>query len=422
LIEELQSLSRPLAAKNNNELAVICPEDIGSMRSDLTKVKQCLLNLLGNSGKFTSDGKLTLEVSRSQGPAGPSVAFRVSDTGIGMSREQIGKLFQTFSQADATTTKKFGGTGLGLAITRHFCTILGGDIKVESEPGEGSTFTITLPDRAGEPAICAPAAVPRVAEAPAGAATILVVDDDPAVLDLLSITLGREGYRVIHARTGEEAITQARAHRPQAITLDVIMPQMDGWSVLVALKADPELRDIPVVVVSIVKDRGMALTLGAADFMTKPVDRASLTAMLRQYCPVAGSGPVLLVEDDQATRDATRRMLYKLGFKAAEAANGREALKWLEDNGPPALILLDLMMPEMDGFAFLEAIRGRPAVRHVPVVVLTAKDLTAEEKQMLTGRTAQVLAKGETSNHDLGEAIRRCIVPPPVDAEHLPTA
>jgi CheY-like chemotaxis protein len=350
------------------------------------------------------------------------VAFRVSDTGIGMSEEQIGKLFQAFSQADATTTKKFGGTGLGLAITRHFCTILGGEITVESEPGEGSTFTITLPDRVGEPAIGAPAAVPRVAEAPAGAATILVVDDDPAVLDLLSITLGREGYRVIHARTGEEAIAQARAHRPSAITLDVIMPRMDGWSVLVALKADPELRDIPVVVVSIVKDRGTALTLGAADFMTKPVDRASLTAILRQHCPVAGSGPILLVEDDQATRDATRRMLYKLGFTAAEAANGRDALKWLSENEPPALILLDLMMPEMDGFAFLDAIRDRPALKAVPVVVLTAKDLTAEEKQILTGRTAQVLAKGDTSNQDLGEAIRRCIAPPPVDAEHEPTA
>jgi adenylate cyclase len=419
LIEELQSIAKPLVAKNNNRMEVICPADIGSMRSDLTKVKQSLLNLLSNSSKFTSDGKLTLEVSRSPGPEAPTVVFKVSDTGIGMTDEQVGKLFQAFSQADATTTKKFGGTGLGLAITRHFCTILGGDITVESEPGKGSTFTIALPDRAAA-AAAAPAA-PRVAEAPAGASTILVVDDDPAVLDLLSITLGKEGYRVIHARSGEEAIAQARAHRPQAITLDVIMPRMDGWSVLVALKADPELRDIPVVVVSIVKDRGMALTLGAADFMTKPVDRASLTAMLRQHCPVAGTGPVLLVEDDLATRDSTRRMLDKLGFAAAEAANGREALRWLEDNGPPSMILLDLMMPVMDGFAFLEAIKEHPALRHVPVVVLTAKDLSGEEKQLLTGRTAQVLAKGETSSIDLAEAIRRCTRRPAGEARAIPT-
>jgi signal transduction histidine kinase/DNA-binding response OmpR family regulator len=418
LFEELQSIARPLVAKNNNRLEVVCPDDIGAMKSDLTKVKQCLLNLLGNSGKFTSDGKLTLEVSRSQGPSGPMVAFRVSDTGIGMSEQQVGKLFQAFSQADASTTKKFGGTGLGLAITRHFCTILGGDISVQSKPGEGSSFTITLPDRTGA---AAAAAAPRIAEAPEGAATILVVDDDPAVLDLLSITLGKEGYRVIHARTGEEAIAQARAHRPQAITLDVIMPRMDGWSVLVALKADPELRDIPVVVVSIVKDRGMALTLGAVDFMTKPVDRASLTAMLRHHCPVAGAGPVLLVEDDEAARERTRRVLDRLGFAAAEAGNGLEALRWLEANGPPSLILLDLMMPEMDGFAFLEAIQGHPAVDQVPVVVLTAKDLSREEKQMLSGRTAHVLAKGETSNLDLGEAIRRCIGPPPADVRPVAT-
>jgi len=427
LIEELQSIARPLVAKNNNRLEVICPADIGKMKSDLTKVKQSLLNLLSNGSKFTSNGKLTLEVSRASGPEGgpdgPMVVFRVSDTGIGMMPEHMNKLFQAFSQADATTTKKFGGTGLGLAITRHFCTILGGDISVESEQGKGSTFTITLPDRTGEaPAAAAAQTAPRVAEAAEGASTILVVDDDPAVLDLLSITLGKEGYRVIHARSGEEAIAQARAHRPQAITLDVVMPRMDGWSVLVALKADPELRDIPVIVVSIVKDRGMALTLGAADFMTKPVDRASLTAMLRQHSPVAGAGPVLLVEDDEAAREATRRMLDKLGFRAAEATNGREALGWLEANPPPSLILLDLMMPEMDGFAFLEAIKGNPGLCHIPVVVLTAKELSAEEKQLLTGRTAHVLAKGDTSSIDLAEAIRRSIRRPAGEAKLVPTA
>jgi adenylate cyclase len=420
LVDELQSIARPLVARNNNRLEVICPADIGPMRSDLTKVKQCLLNLLSNSGKFTSDGTLKLEVSRLSAEGTPMVKFRVSDTGIGMTAEQMGKLFQAFSQADATTTKKFGGTGLGLAITKHFCTILGGDIGVESEPGRGSTFTITLPDRTG--AGVEKTSPPRVAAAPEGAATILVVDDDPAVLDLLSITLGKEGYRVIHARTGEEAMAQARAHRPQAITLDVVMPRMDGWSVLVALKADPDLRDIPVVVVSIVKDRGMALSLGAADFMTKPVDRASLTALLRQHCPVKGSNPVLIVEDDPAAREATRRTLEKLGFKAAEAENGLKALHWLEANPPPSLILLDLMMPEMDGFAFLEAVKGKPAVRHVPVVVLTAKELSAEEKQTLAGRTAQVLAKHETKMVDLAEAIRRSIRRPADEARPVPTA
>jgi CheY-like chemotaxis protein len=397
-------------AKNNNRLEVICPAEIGSMRSDLTKVRQSLLNLLSNASKFTENGTLTLEVSRAPplgGTVGGTVRFRVSDTGIGMTEAQMSKLFQAFAQADTTTTKRFGGTGLGLAITKHFCTILGGEISVESQPGKGSTFTITLPDRGGP--IPVPASPPRVSDVPESAATILVVDDDPAVLDLMSITLGKEGYRVIHARTGEEAITQARAYRPQAITLDVVMPRMDGWTVLTALKADPDLCDIPVVVVSILRERGIAFSLGAADFMTKPVDRASLTAMLRRYCADTDSDPVLIVEDDPSAREAARRMLERLGFTAAEAASGVEALRWLDSHPPPALILLDLIMPEMDGFAMLEAMRKRPTLENVPVVVLTAKQLTAEEKSLLSGRTEKVLAKEATSNIELAEAIRRCI-------------
>jgi signal transduction histidine kinase/DNA-binding response OmpR family regulator/HAMP domain-containing protein len=411
LIAEVQSIVRPLVAKNNNRMEIICPAEIGVMRSDLTKVKQSLLNLLSNSSKFTTDGLLTLEVSPLRTEAGSAVRFRVADSGIGMTEAQMSKLFQAFSQADTTTTKRFGGTGLGLAITRHFCVILGGDITVESEPGKGSTFTITLPDRSE--AMPAPASLPRVSDVPEDAATILVVDDDPAVLDLLSIMLGKEGYRVIHARTGEEAMVQARAHRPRVITLDVVMPLVDGWTVLTALKSDPDLRDIPVVVLTILKDRGTALTLGAADFMTKPVDRASLMGMLRRYCPSARIGPVLLVEDDPAARESTRRLLEKLGFSTAEAANGVEGLRWLQEHPSPALILLDLMMPEMDGFAFLEALQNYPALRQVPVVVLTAKQLTTEEKRMLSGRTERILAKEATSNLELAEAIRRCVREPP---------
>jgi CheY-like chemotaxis protein len=285
--------------------------------------------------------------------------------------------------------------------------MLGGDIRVESELGKGSRFTITLPDRI-EVAIVAPLK-PRVSDVPDGAATILVVDDDPAVLDLLSIALGKEGYRVVHARSSEEALAQARAVHPQAITLDILMPHMDGWSVLVALKADPDLRDIPVVVVTILKDRGMALTLGAADFMTKPVDRASLTAMLSRYSAGPTTGSVLLVDDDAAARATACRIVAKLGYDVAEAANGVEALRWLDAHPPPALILLDLIMPQMDGFAFLEAIRERPALQNISVVILTAKQLTAEEKRALSGRTEQVLAKEATSGLELAEAIRRIL-------------
>lgn len=407
LVREVQSIVRPLVTKNNNKLEVICPEDIGHLRSDLTKVKQSLLNLLSNSAKFTSDGTITLKLWRAPAPGGSTVSFEVSDTGIGMTPEQQKKLFRSFTQADTTTTKRFGGTGLGLAITKHFCVMLGGDVTVESTPGKGSTFTITLPNRDETgtlPATDQPAQ-PWVAGAP----TILVVDDDPAALRLLSRTLEKEGYKVIEARTGKEAMEQARAHRPAVITLDVLMPHMDGWSVLGALKADAELRDIPVIMITVMKERGMAFSLGAADFMTKPVDRTALKTMLRRYVPVGTQSPVLLVEDDPDSRDSTRRVLARLGLEVAEAKNGQEGLDWLDSHPQPTLILLDLMMPVMDGFEFLKELQKRPNLQNIPVVVLTAKQLTAEEIDALTGSTQRVLAKQGTTHVELAVAIRKCL-------------
>jgi signal transduction histidine kinase/DNA-binding response OmpR family regulator len=408
LVGEIEAMIRPLAAKNENTLEVVCPPGIGRMRSDLTKVKQSVLNLLGNSSKFTSAGRIALTVSRNTAATGSTISFRVSDTGIGMSAAETAKLFQAFTQADTATTKRFGGTGLGLAITKHFCDMLGGDIAVESEPGKGSIFTITLPDR-GVIESAPISAEPRVSEVADGATTVLVVDDDPVSLDLLSMTLGKEGYRVIHARSGEEALEQARAHRPQAITLDVLMPRMDGWSVLVALKADPVLRAIPVIMVTVLKDRGLAFSLGASDFMTKPVDRVGLASMLRQYRTSGADGVVFIVEDDPSTRDATRRLLEKLGLTVAEASNGLEGLRWLDGHPAPALILLDLMMPVMDGFEFLDELQRRPTLGNVPVVVLTAKQLSPEEITVLTGRTQRIMTKQATSNVELVAAIRKCV-------------
>ena len=418
LVREIQSIIRPLVAKNNNKLDVICPEDIGDFRSDLTKVKQSLLNLLGNSAKFTKDGKITLKIWRTASPSAPTVSFQVTDTGIGMTPDQLSKLFQTFTQADTTTTKRFGGTGLGLAITKHFCVMLGGDVTVESTPGKGSTFTITLPDRDG--AETTPAVEEPIQERVDGAPTVLTVDDDPAALHLLSKALIREGYNVIEARTGKQALDQARAHRPAAITLDVLMPHMDGWSVLAALKADPELREIPVIMITVLKERGLAFSLGASDFMTKPVDRAALKSMLQRYVPCGTQAPVLLVEDDPASREATRRVVTRLGLNVEECADGRDALIWLEQHPLPALILLDLMMPVMDGFEFLKELQKRPELQSIPVVVLTAKQLSPEEMEALTGSTERILAKGATSNVDLGVAIRKCLEN--VRLKHAPAA
>jgi CheY-like chemotaxis protein len=341
----------------------------------------------------------------------------ISDTGIGMTEEQLGRLFQAFSQADASTTKKFGGTGLGLAITRHFCRLLGGDVTVASQVGEGSTFTIVLPDQALQPdqsAAPAEAALelPRANSAdPAGAVvTVLVVDDDPAARDLLTTNLGREGYRTVQARGGDEALELARKLHPDAITLDVLMPKKDGWAVLGALKADPDLCDIPVIMVTVAPDRGIGLSLGAAEVMTKPVDRAELTALLRQL--LSRDGPILVVEDDLATRETVRHTIEKMGLTVAEVTNGRLALDWLAKNPAPALILLDLMMPEMDGFEFLDTFNSRADWRHVPVVVMTAKHLTMAERGLLSGQGRSVIKKGASMDSDVAEAIRKAVGQP----------
>ncbi len=417
LLEEVGAIIRPLVAKSGNTLELRVAKDIGSMRTDRTKVKQCLLNVLSNASKFTQNGKLTLAIERTDRAM---VQMTISDTGIGMTTEQLGRLFQAFSQADASTTKKFGGTGLGLAITRHFCRLLGGDISVASRVGEGSTFTIIIPDQAAEPprseATIRLSAEPTAnSQEESGSITVLVVDDDAASRDLLTTSLRREGYRTVQARGGDEALALALKLQPDAITLDVLMPKTDGWAVLGALKANPELCDIPVIMVTVAPDRGIGLSLGAAEVMTKPVDRAELTTLLRHL--LSRDGPVLLVEDDPATRDTVRNTIEKMGLTVAEVTNGRLALSWLAENPAPALILLDLMMPEMDGFEFLDTFNSRADWRHVPVVVITAKQLTAAERGLLAVRT--VIEKGDSIDRDIAAAIAKAVGrrPAPADIE-----
>ena len=401
LVKEVLSIVKPLADKNENAVEVICPADIGSFRSDQTKVKQCLLNLMSNANKFTTKGVLTVTVAREKDA---QVCFRVSDTGVGMTEEQLGRLFQAFSQADASTTKRFGGTGLGLAITKRFCIMLGGDVTVESTHGKGSTFTIRLPDHGA--ALAAAESSAPLTTAADGRATVLVVDDDSSMRNLLSKTLEKEGYRVIAAGDGVQALALARRHRPQAITLDVLMPHMDGWGALRELKADAGLRDIPVIMVTVLNERGMAIPLGAADFVTKPVDRARLTAILREHCASPSNASILVVEDDLPTREALCHSLTSMGYEAHATVNGRDGLNWLANNPVPNLILLDLMMPEMDGFEFLRELRARPAFANVPVIVVTAKDLTREDARILSGQTDGVVTKDQMYLTELAAVVR----------------
>jgi signal transduction histidine kinase/DNA-binding response OmpR family regulator len=406
LLAEVRMLVTPLIDKNGNRFEIEAPADIGAMHVDLVKLKQSLINLLSNAAKFTKDGLVTLTVAKRVSDRGGNVfTFAVTDSGIGMNEEQIGRLFQAFTQADASTTRNYGGTGLGLTITKHFCTMLGGDIAVTSAPGKGSTFTITLPDGGKD------AAMPR-AEPAAGPVSgdtagksVLIVDDDPTVHDVLRTTLAKEGYRLLHAYDGLQALEIAKNERPDVITLDVMMPKLDGWNVLGKLKSDPALSSIPVIMLTIVDERTMGYSLGAAEYMTKPVDRNRLIELLRRFAATAREAVVLVVDDSADVRAVVRSTVEKTGLKAVEAENGKAALDWLAKNPPPSLVLLDLMMPVMDGFAFLERVQDVPALRRVPIVVLTAKDLTDAERRVINERTLLVLTKGAQPLSSLGSAL-----------------
>jgi CheY-like chemotaxis protein len=391
LLAEVTATVQPSVDKNGNKLLVEKSAHLGTMTTDMKRLKQCLLNLLTNASKFTTAGTVSLRVVRQNERERDWLVFEVRDTGIGMTPEEMRKLFQAFSQANASTTRKYGGTGLGLKITRDLCQIMGGDVSVQSEPGKGSTFTIQVPAVLIEkqPGVSPPAPpFTPAAELPVTDAlqqrTVLVVDDDASVRDLLTRSLSKEGYNVVTASSGEEGLRLARQLRPRAITLDVMMPGVDGWSVLHTLKADPSTSTIPVIMLTIKDEKNLGYALGASDFLSKPVDRVHLLSILKKYCGGNAPGTALVVEDEPATRELLRRLLEADGWTVREAANGREALECIA-RGSPSLILLDLLMPEMDGFELIKELREHPEWRSIPVVVLTAKDLTPEERLFLNG-------------------------------------
>lgn len=400
LLHDVAATADALVKQKNNTLVMDGAPGLGGMDTDQVKLRQCLLNLVSNAAKFTEDGTITLRARRD----GDAIEFAVVDSGIGMTPGQVEKLFERFSQADVSTTRRFGGTGLGLAITRAFCRLLGGDVTVSSVAGTGSTFTIrvpaTLPEQAPEPH-SAPVPVDGNRE------VVLLIDDDAAQRDLLTRFLEREGFAVRTASDGQTGIDLARAIRPRAILLDVMMPQMDGWTVLKMLKADPDVGGIPVVMVTFVNEPALSQSLGAADFVSKPVAWDRLKSVMGRFR--GDGGDILVVDDDPDARDRLRTVLKRDGWTVTEAANGQEALAAVAIR-VPQLILLDLTMPVMDGFTFLHALRERPGCADVPVVVLTARDLNADERRQLKGAD-RVLQKGETDLRTLAGEIRTLAQP-----------
>ena len=394
LLDDVVATAGALVKQKSNHLDVDAPGTLGSMNTDQVKLRQCLLNLVSNAAKFTENGRLVLRARRD----GDVLEFAVTDTGIGMTPEQLNKLFERFTQADVSTTRRFGGTGLGLAITRAFCRLMGGDVTVTSVAGQGSTFTIRVP--AQLPAV--PEQEPAVALDTGDKQLVLLIDDDAAQRDLVTRFLEREGFAVRVASDGQTGIDMARALQPRAILLDVMMPQMDGWSVLKTLKADPAVRAIPVVMVTFVNDPALGVSLGAADLVSKPVAWDHLKSVMERFRD--GDGDILVVDDDPAARNRLRTVLTRDGFTVAEAANGQEALAIVAAR-TPRLILLDLTMPVMDGFTFLHELRATPGCGDIPVVVLTARDLNADERHRLEGAD-RVLQKGSTDLRTLAGEIR----------------
>jgi len=407
LAQEVASTVDALVQQKGNTLVLDLGEKLGTMHSDQVKVRQCLFNLLSNAAKFTEQGQITLQVRRDQEDW---LLLRVQDSGIGMTPEQLEKLFERFAQADISTTRRFGGTGLGLAITRAFCRLLGGDVTVESRYGQGTAFTMRLPLVMPDgPLAEEDETEPRDAKAAApGAELVLVIDDDAAQRELLKRFLERECFAVQTAPDGRAGLELARTLRPHAILLDVMMPQMDGWSVLSALKADKVTAGIPVVMVTFVNEQGLGQSLGAADYVLKPVQWDQLRHVMEQFRGTEGD--VLVVDDDADVRHRMRTLLERNGWTVVEASNGQEALERLA-HAIPRLILLDLTMPVMDGFTFLHALRQRPDCADIPVVVLTARDLTSEDQRKLRGAD-RILSKGDTSLKQLAGELRT-LAPPP---------
>lgn len=397
LVKETVSTIRPLIEKNNNTLKFNLADDLDIMHADLTKVRQSLFNLLSNASKFTKNGTIILSVISYTAKEHKYLAFKVTDTGIGMNQEQMGKLFQAFSQADASTTRKYGGTGLGLAITKKFCQMMGGDIKVESELGKGSSFTINLPvkvvDTNKEKSNQPQESFPLKNNDSTKKNTILIIDDDPTVHDLLQRFFEKKGFEIKTALSGLEGINLAKSLRPEAITLDVMMPGMDGWSVLTALKANAQTADIPVIMMTMVDDQNLGYALGAAEYLLKPIDSRKLEMILHKFKPVSDSDSILVVEDDPGVREMLCRQLRKENWKVIEAKNGREALIKLQSH-EPKLILTDLMMPEMDGFELVHHLKQHQKWHSIPVIILTAKTITAKDRQKLHGGVSKIFEKG----------------------------
>jgi signal transduction histidine kinase/CheY-like chemotaxis protein len=407
IVGEVASTVEPLAAQKTIQLR-ITEAGAGEIIADAGKVKQMLLNLVSNAVKFTPEGGIvTFDARRLD----DSVELSVTDTGIGIGSQDQERVFHEFQQVDSGVGRAQPGTGLGLTLTRRFARLHGGDVRLVSEPGKGSVFTIVLPLTARAEGVHAAGPEAFTGTKDSSRPLVLVVEDDPAAAELLTRQLERAGFRTEVARTGTDAIKMATANKPAAITLDILLPDLDGWEVLTRLKREAATSNIPVVVVSVVDNPELGIALGAMDYFVKPVPAKELINRLSRikFGRKAGEKPrILVVDDEAANRDWLKRILEPAGFAVIQARGGREAIE-LAKSRKPDLVMLDLMMPEVTGFDVVEALRADEATKSTPIMVLTAKNLTEGDIRQLNGHVSTILRRGSTGAADLLGLLRQVV-------------
>jgi signal transduction histidine kinase/CheY-like chemotaxis protein len=408
IIKTVMSTAIALVKDKNVTLHQELPDNLPTIWADSTRIRQVVLNLISNACKFTDEGAVTARVEVDK----ESVILSVSDTGIGIPAELIPTIFEEFTQVDASTTRKAGGTGLGLPISRHFIEMHEGKIWVESEVGKGSTFSFYIPIK------------PPQAYGPdqeddrllddglheAHRRLIIAIDDDPSVITLYQRFLEKQNYEVVGINQTENVIPKIKEYTPSAILLDVVLPGKDGWAILKDLKDDSFTKDIPVIMCSIISDKNRGFSLGAADYLTKPIAEDKLIGALKQLDNQDKLDIKVLVVDDQADDILLIRRILEAqsNYNIIEAKNGKEGLELIE-NKEPDLIILDLNMPEMDGFATIEALKANETTRSIPIIIVSAQDLTPDEQQRLTGQVEALLHKGIFTENELLEDVSRAL-------------
>lgn len=374
------------------------PKNLPLVRADRTRLRQVLFNLLSNAAKFTDEGHITLSASVTDKQW---ITIAIQDTGIGIKKENIDKAFAEFVQVDGAMTRKTGGTGLGLPISKRFVELHGGTMWAESEPGVGSTFFFTLPQHT----VADTSLDTELKSHHSQEVKVLVIDDDPIAHELVAQQLA-QGYQVLKLGDSRQALTTVRQHKPDVVILDILMPYKDGWDLLQNLKFDPETKDIPIIISSILHKERTALSLGADDYLIKPLDHLAIRQAIAQL--IGPGGKILTVDDDPNARDIIAHMLADMRYEVHTAADGTAGLTRAQQEKPD-VIILDLMMPNMNGFEVLAALRNNPETATIPVIVVTAKDVTNQERQLLKEKAAQLLQKGSFTDEQLEKAVRRAL-------------